>query len=1643
MLENCAGLEDCERVLAGQVEKVAFLGQVELSSEDVEKLGALIGERIKNDIRRGTQYLQQRAETCLVQYLVDTGIWKYKDGSYWPALAEAVGLDDVNWQVRWGSFFLQYLTRKGLQQFDLEQDEEGAWRYVTPILLHGGIPDCCLDEFFSRIVVRLIDDDRVAEDDVRDWLYSVREQEFRKRDLYKEIRELEKEKEKLSVDYGRLSRLENLVTKVGELAAAASSPGQWSELPEDCPGFLREKESELKDVQRQITDLERRREACCRRIRQFTQEDRIILELGSTVEQYAQEYQDFLKEREKLRELEAEEKACREKLNALAASFWGSPWEDGYGDLLENISWDLLAVKCEEYRALREAYRPPDEGRSQKNAEARRLPFVGCWPGIISTAAGVGLLFSPLRWAGALFLSAGVLMAAGAFIRWRREKRLEKEQREALQCRMSAAEKEMRRLEGEINRIVAGLPFPADCSWIQVPDAIDRLGSLREAFERRQDCLCQMRQVESRLAGWRQRAAEAAAAAVGALPDFGGCSIEVMLEKLSRSRQKRETAEQAERALREEIAPRLQELRDCEARIERDLCRVKARLLYLGRGSLEEGINELAVKRDVFRQVKVVIAEIEELLGLLNLPWEALPDGRIGELCRAKGAELESLCSRLKEKEKEMAGHPSSLPDLDRPIERFLLYGGEWTERWLIGAVRLAERAFRERNIPHEVEPDLPARVVDGFREWWRENHPSDPNGNTDLKPERFANPVLKLDQRQRGLVIFTDRCRFRLEDARLAPTVILKITACGQVAGDDSLQPVELPLRVYRGKEGWAETEVVEYSVPPAKEYEVALVVNGKVRRSLRIEGIKDGRPFLVFDENGKQFAGEVLPRRRFWLLLLSGYRLPFNVPVIEDATPPWQPGYCLFLVDLSDAQEFYLTDGSGVRCGYPLAEGESFEPYLSGGQTVDFVSVEGAPVYAGEPPFLVIPVDNETGWKGWSIVVRYGRGLSAERRRCLLGELPEESIRRCDGRMEVPLALPELLGPGAAGDFTVRLRASKKSEYVFRLTVVPDLLVFFEPQLLLPFSQEGEQTNVTVIIPENAALEVEQPAAIISVEDDAYEIEVPREEDVVRVTLVLDQTSQTAEEKILPMDIRVPAVRWRLLGLKGGQFREWQKRVAEVWLGDWEEAGDALYLELGFPAEEGETVQFCLDGSTHYVTGQIRNGCTRFNLLEFTDTLRSGGEPLRSFSIKVYGSRRKPICEGLLFRVLCRWIVEDVKWTVRDLGGRRQLRVEWRERGRAQNRVLRVWRLWEPWSPLLVEPIPDGAVQITVEREKAVLPPGRYLLQFAVEDPWRADEPVSFPTEGLNTVEIDISGGEPYIKDLDIRLQPEEALISGVLVNAAPGEKLIGSLCGIAGRRGEVRRTETAVAADGAFRFEFARSEGGPLPLPVEAHWLVLATEGLSFYEFSILENPAPLKFALEELTVQEVAELIEVQEGVDVRIESREGDLTCFELPAEAGSELIGAWTDGRSEVDVDLIVNQRFERVKIKRTPEETQLLLERGVKCIGCGMILPNTQAWYQHSAGLEEHPGLIINYVNVPISLYLIWDVAPLIRRYRAENYAGWRELLVLYSSRHMPLPGRIIDEGRLDCERLFGVLWEREKERARALARGLRKVER
>lgn len=59
MLANCSSLVECEKFLAEAVRKVKFIGQVELTEEEVLKLGALIKERLKNNLPKGIKYLAE------------------------------------------------------------------------------------------------------------------------------------------------------------------------------------------------------------------------------------------------------------------------------------------------------------------------------------------------------------------------------------------------------------------------------------------------------------------------------------------------------------------------------------------------------------------------------------------------------------------------------------------------------------------------------------------------------------------------------------------------------------------------------------------------------------------------------------------------------------------------------------------------------------------------------------------------------------------------------------------------------------------------------------------------------------------------------------------------------------------------------------------------------------------------------------------------------------------------------------------------------------------------------------------------------------------------------------------------------------------------------------------------------------------------------------------------------------------------------------------------------------------------------------------------------------------------------------------------------------------------------------------------
>lgn len=100
-----------------------------------------------------TEYLL-RYRHALVVGTAGFAITGYRRGTFWPAFWEAVGYrGDTEDRACWSLAFIEALRRLGLPTFD-ELVEQGAFPYLTRILMHTGIPDYCLPDFFGLVAER-------------------------------------------------------------------------------------------------------------------------------------------------------------------------------------------------------------------------------------------------------------------------------------------------------------------------------------------------------------------------------------------------------------------------------------------------------------------------------------------------------------------------------------------------------------------------------------------------------------------------------------------------------------------------------------------------------------------------------------------------------------------------------------------------------------------------------------------------------------------------------------------------------------------------------------------------------------------------------------------------------------------------------------------------------------------------------------------------------------------------------------------------------------------------------------------------------------------------------------------------------------------------------------------------------------------------------------------------------------------------------------------------------------------------------------------------------------------------------------------------------------------------------------------------
>ncbi|GAB7015839.1 hypothetical protein JCM10550A_12070 [Methanogenium cariaci] len=125
-------------------------------------------------------------------YLVLKGIFNYSEGKYWNYVRDDIKEFNAAKGQMLGKAFLRFIEKNGLFHVEIPRSQ----KYVTPILMHGTIPQEQVQEYFENIIYPLVTRELVCPTDtveISDWLTEnrkIQKDEERFQELSKEIETL-------------------------------------------------------------------------------------------------------------------------------------------------------------------------------------------------------------------------------------------------------------------------------------------------------------------------------------------------------------------------------------------------------------------------------------------------------------------------------------------------------------------------------------------------------------------------------------------------------------------------------------------------------------------------------------------------------------------------------------------------------------------------------------------------------------------------------------------------------------------------------------------------------------------------------------------------------------------------------------------------------------------------------------------------------------------------------------------------------------------------------------------------------------------------------------------------------------------------------------------------------------------------------------------------------------------------------------------------------------------------------------------------------------------------------------------------------------------------------------------------------------
>ncbi len=1546
MFEDVYKLSQLETILRLQMGSCTFLGQIDLTREDFTKLEKLVKEKLGTDISLGTEYLEKRCPTCFAVFLVWEGIYKYHEGKYWSAIADTLDVDISAWQTRWGEFFLDFLKSNKLPLLNIE----GSRRYVTPILLHAGIPLNCAEGFFNHAVWPLVKDGITHINAVEAELTVIRSEYQSWHQLNKELDDLKHTVITLKQSLKRL-RVKDTILKLRLRLVEMREFLETNQEVGKFPFSIIQKRADL------LSEIQRNAELLAKLHGEKKSVQAQIRKLGNTshLKKLKQMLTELLEAQNKITNYRRALGEINDYIKTNFKELLNVPWQEEYSNQVINISCDNLEELTDQsteleakLHELKVSERELEDLHGQRE-RTTGLTITGIVVAILLGITGA-LTGLPALWLLAVGLSATSVLG----IKRVRENNRVKDELNNTRRKIRENEVERTDVVQEIKKLFAFV-LRSDISQIYLTSLPVEVSSLQAKIKEKLS-------LDKECSTLNQTYREIMNALQGLELNISENFDQSILCELNKDYDERLNKLEIMNKKLDVIDRKIEQTDLRKLDLENSFGSIDKSLANLVANSIEQAIQLIQKYWGTVTEKK----EIENQLQDYYHNWPGLMDEtdderhlpKVIEQNNEKSRKLQQEIERsdflLLEKEKELETLFPVLQQLEEPVKRFLVHGREIALKQLVTCVSLVGKAQNPGNISNPIDDELPIHIKEALSTWWEVKSADRQTAPTKAREFSaatcFLNPVTP--------EIYLHFPTQLLDEPPCNEHVLLKLRG----AGGEQLN--EVPLRLFRGDDNYLQTEVVELELTAPEEIIELILTDGeKTFYHWQRSGINKYQPYLIFNyDTNRLVSGRYLPRKTLWFIIPTGASIEPRVPIYEEIAfhGKWN-GYKGLAVSTENEDLTVVKIIDDKTHELFISSENTFEPILTAGNKVMGVTAQGEETYAGQLPSVQFNFTDKQQLSNWRISIH--SRIQGHTENFAPQTLEEAAVETyVNNKLVLEVKLSDIIQPNEIDLYQIYLRGPANKKYTLCFGWMVQLDYKFSRDLYFPVTDEIIKASLDVLIPQDCTYSAYEPSCIDQNNGNLYRLVVGHKEDYFRGR-VIDSFG-----RFIDLQFKIPKIKWRFVGNEGNRYSSWSDKIEEIWVDELLNASK-LHLIVAVPIWLSGTGRLVLGAGLQEEAVSVNNGIIKFDLLKYGDSLLLQKSAVQKFSLSLH-SANGTFTDIELFNVKTKWLVHDLTYTLAVNKDETILDFTWDDAVQPLNRVMEIRGLLgtERHSSKIID---DGTNSVQMKLAREMFPPSLYLIQFFIDDPWSSTVKA---VEKENKFILPIlDGAGTYLNNCSVAWLGDNKLdIKGRLSDSSGISSLNLIAMGMQDGLPEWKvKTVTVQTETGNFEGTLDMVKGS-------VHWLCIMSPedtAKNICWVGILNDACMLEIPINEQIAHQVEDIID---GIlQIKLKSDKGSLGQSELKDFISTTILQYLSQGKELVNFSHVVDGNYQKVKLKRDSTGFKVCYDKGVVCTTCRRIFPNHEAWFRHNPRQKCH-GLETNVNEIDVEAVIVWDYKKL-----------------------------------------------------------------